>query len=126
MGHVNTHGIFVHLYLNGLYWGLYNLAERPNQDFSASYFGGNADTDWDSISGSAMNTTPLKNGDWNGVDNVQQPGRAGLHLRRLRTNPGLESRRQPQSRLAGLLRQNGLHGLHDRQYLGRQLGLAGE
>jgi hypothetical protein len=63
MGHVNTHGTFVHLYLNGLYWGLYNLTERPNEDFSSSYLGDDPDA-WDSISGSAMNTTPLKNGDW--------------------------------------------------------------
>ncbi|HUU91028.1 MAG TPA: CotH kinase family protein, partial [Phycisphaerae bacterium] len=34
------HGTWVHLYLNGLYWGLYNPVERPNADFAASYFGG--------------------------------------------------------------------------------------
>ncbi|MBN1995503.1 MAG: lamin tail domain-containing protein [Anaerolineae bacterium] len=37
---VGAHGIFVHLYLNGLYWGLYNLVERPDEAFAASYFGG--------------------------------------------------------------------------------------
>lgn len=35
------HGLHVHLYLNGLYWGLYNLHERPDESFAASYFGGN-------------------------------------------------------------------------------------
>jgi hypothetical protein len=40
MGHASVHGIFVHLYLNGLYWGLYNLVERPDESFAASYFGG--------------------------------------------------------------------------------------
>ena len=29
MGYPCARGIFVHLYLNGLYWGLYNLCERP-------------------------------------------------------------------------------------------------
>jgi hypothetical protein len=29
MGYPSVRGIFVHLYLNGLYWGLYNLCERP-------------------------------------------------------------------------------------------------
>lgn len=29
MSHPSTRGFFVHLYLNGLYWGLYNLCERP-------------------------------------------------------------------------------------------------
>jgi hypothetical protein len=38
-------GVFVHLYLNGLYWGLYNLAERPDDAFSAAQFGGHKD-DW--------------------------------------------------------------------------------
>ncbi len=42
-------GRFVHLYLNGHYWGLYNLVERPDADFAASYFGGRAQ-DWLSVS----------------------------------------------------------------------------
>ena len=37
---VGAHGRYVHLYLNGLYWGLYNLVERPNASFAASYLGG--------------------------------------------------------------------------------------
>lgn len=41
-------GRFVHLYLNGLYWGLYNLVERPDADFMAAYFGGTED-DWQTI-----------------------------------------------------------------------------
>ncbi len=42
---VGAHGIFVHLYINGLYWGLYNLTERPDAEFGASYLGGQAQ-DW--------------------------------------------------------------------------------
>jgi hypothetical protein len=34
-------GIFVNLYLNGLYWGLYGLHERPDHSFAAEHFGGN-------------------------------------------------------------------------------------
>ena len=41
MGGYGHHGRHVHLYLNGLYWGLYNLHERPDESFAASYFGGN-------------------------------------------------------------------------------------
>jgi hypothetical protein len=37
------HARFVHLYLNGLYWGLFALQERPDQAFAASYFGGAED-----------------------------------------------------------------------------------
>jgi hypothetical protein len=34
------HGKYVHLYLNGMYWGLYNLHERPDESFADAYFGG--------------------------------------------------------------------------------------
>ncbi|MBM4061983.1 MAG: hypothetical protein FJ265_12940, partial [Planctomycetes bacterium] len=36
-------GIFVHLYLNGLYWGLYNPVERPESCFWSDWFGGSKD-----------------------------------------------------------------------------------
>ena len=36
----------VHLYLNGLYWGLYDLHERPDEHFFASFLGGDS-RDWD-------------------------------------------------------------------------------
>jgi len=42
------HARFVHLYLNGLYWGMYELHERPDEHFAAEYFGGN-DDDYDSV-----------------------------------------------------------------------------
>ena len=48
MGIVASHGNFVHLYINGRYWGLYNPMERPDAVFSASYHGGNEDH-WDAI-----------------------------------------------------------------------------
>src|SRR6185295_11776053 len=35
------HGKFVHLYINGLYWGLYDAHERPDDSFAAAYYGGN-------------------------------------------------------------------------------------
>ncbi len=46
MNHAASHGRFVHLYVNGLYWGLFDVHERPDDDFAASYFGGdNSDYD---------------------------------------------------------------------------------
>lgn len=48
MGHVSTHETFVHLYLNGLYWGIYNISEEINKDFLESYLGG-IETDYDVI-----------------------------------------------------------------------------
>jgi len=40
MGHAASHGKFVHLYINGLYWGLHNLVERPDASFNAEHRGG--------------------------------------------------------------------------------------
>jgi len=39
MGHPSARGMFVHLYLNGLYWGLYNLCERPGAPLLADRIG---------------------------------------------------------------------------------------
>jgi hypothetical protein len=41
LGGYAPHGRHVHLYLNGLYWGLYWLHERPDAHFVTSYMGGN-------------------------------------------------------------------------------------
>ena len=48
MGHLNPHGRFVHMYLNGVYWGQYNLRERFSADMFAEYFGGEED-DYEAI-----------------------------------------------------------------------------
>ncbi|UCG47830.1 MAG: lamin tail domain-containing protein, partial [Phycisphaerales bacterium] len=45
MSGCGSHGTFVHLYLNGLYWGLYNIVERPDAFFTSTYFGGEKE-DW--------------------------------------------------------------------------------
>jgi hypothetical protein len=46
MGHLSTHFTYVHLYLNGIYWGLYSLHEVSDEDFLSSYMGGEPE-DWD-------------------------------------------------------------------------------
>jgi hypothetical protein len=33
-----SHGTFAHLYINGIYWGLYNIAERPTEAFHNLYY----------------------------------------------------------------------------------------
>jgi len=48
MGHYSSHGIYVHLFINGLYWGIYNPSERLDSDFAQSYLGGN-DIDYDVV-----------------------------------------------------------------------------
>jgi hypothetical protein len=48
LGQVAPHGNRVHLYINGVYWGVYNPNERPDASFAASYYGGDKDN-WDAI-----------------------------------------------------------------------------
>jgi hypothetical protein len=43
MGQQTSHGRYVHLYLDGLYWGLYNLCERMNNGWAAEHHGGAKD-----------------------------------------------------------------------------------
>ena len=69
-GYHSAQGGFQHLYINGVYWGLYNLAQRPNEDFSSSYYGGDAG-DWDSI-----NSGDVKNA--GGAENGNDPNNSGL------------------------------------------------
>ncbi|MCP4964364.1 MAG: DUF5011 domain-containing protein, partial [bacterium] len=40
-----SRGVFAHLYINGIYWGLYNPVERPDEHFTSEYLGGDND-DW--------------------------------------------------------------------------------
>ncbi len=48
MGQPQARGRYVHLYLNGVYWGLYNLTEHPDDDFCADTIGGKSG-DWDTL-----------------------------------------------------------------------------
>ena len=48
MGHVTSLQGYAHLYINGLYWGLYHLFERVDADFMSEHFGGSED-DYDVI-----------------------------------------------------------------------------
>jgi hypothetical protein len=45
MGQPSSHGSFVHLYVNGLYFGIHNLTERFGDDFLADHLGGEPE-DW--------------------------------------------------------------------------------
>ena len=56
MGGQSPHGRYVHLYLNGLYWGMYYLHERPDDTFAESYLGGDKD-DYDVLKHTP--TTPV-------------------------------------------------------------------
>jgi len=46
MGQPSSYGRFVHVYVNGLYFGLHNLTERVGADFFAEHLGGEPE-DWE-------------------------------------------------------------------------------
>jgi len=48
MGNIAPHGRFVHVYLNGNYWGQYHLRERWSADMAQSYFGG-PESDYEAV-----------------------------------------------------------------------------
>jgi len=48
MGHLTARGTYVHLYINGVYWGLYIVTERLDENMLQAYFGG-LETDYDYI-----------------------------------------------------------------------------
>ena len=48
MGHPSGNSQYVHLYINGMYWGMYAPSERMDKEFAESHIGGNED-DWDVI-----------------------------------------------------------------------------
>jgi hypothetical protein len=48
MSGLSTRNKYVHLYINGLYWGLHYLQERPEGDYAESYIGGD-DSDYDVV-----------------------------------------------------------------------------
>ena len=48
MGHQAERGDFYHLYINGMYWGLFNTCERPEAAYGETYFGG-TEADYDTI-----------------------------------------------------------------------------
>ncbi|HWX21539.1 MAG TPA: lamin tail domain-containing protein [Candidatus Binatia bacterium] len=75
MGDLGSHSRYVHLYINGLYWGVYNPCEDPDRHFAAAYLGGSPD-DYDSIKGS---DSQLKvDGDTNAYSILMSFNNAGL------------------------------------------------
>jgi len=67
LGHPAPHGRYLHLYINGVYWGLYNVAERPDSSFAESYVEGAVREEWEGQnSGTPINdSTSLRN--WNSL-----------------------------------------------------------
>ena len=40
MGHTSVNALYVHLFLNGMYWGIYNVSERVDDQYGKNHLGG--------------------------------------------------------------------------------------
>lgn len=69
MGQPAAHGSWVLLYINGEFWGLYNLTERIDLDFLQSY--SEKDSQWDVIS---KESGWDEQGNWYSVEEVKEGG----------------------------------------------------
>ena len=74
MDGVASHHKFVHLYINGVYWGLYEMVERPDSAFSASYFEGERE-EWDSLNSGTPTEGDLRA--WDLMVNLASKGLLG-------------------------------------------------
>lgn len=54
MGRLSHYGKYVHLFINGLYWGFYDLHEVQSKEYWADHKGG-LETDWDVVEHSNAN-----------------------------------------------------------------------
>ena len=91
-GQPSGHGNFMHVYINGFYWGLYNPVERPDTSFASMYCGGKKEN-WDLI-----NTGGVVEGDqtaWNAMltlasavqNGATEPDRTAAYERIQGNNP---------------------------------------
>lgn len=77
MGWISSRSQYVHLYLNGLYWGLYEPSEAPSAFYFAEHLGGSEGA-WDVIVGEDNNGPPIiidgSGNDWTNVLNLVNAG----------------------------------------------------
>jgi hypothetical protein len=72
MGQLSSHSLYMHLYLNGIYWGMYRVTERPDGGFLAAHLGGDKE-DYD-----AINSHEPVDGDRVAWETLQTLANAGL------------------------------------------------
>jgi hypothetical protein len=75
MGGLTPYGRHVNLYVNGLYWGMYVLCERPDEGFAALHLGGDKE-DYDILF--ADTTMEVKAGDLNAWNAMLAAAQADL------------------------------------------------
>ena len=67
MGDAAFHTDYVMVYLDGLFWGLYSIDERPDSNFSASYYGGDPSSWEANNSGNAVSGSDPSLPMWNAL-----------------------------------------------------------
>ncbi len=77
-GTIYSRSRYYHLFLNGLYWGLYMTQERVDSDFAATYMGGEVE-DWDTIKTDSSSNRATVAGDgnmeaWQSLYNIMRLG----------------------------------------------------
>jgi hypothetical protein len=79
MGNINPHGRFMHLYLNGKYWGIYHIRERWSADTLTEYLGGPKEGyeaingNWN-VGGWADSVAPAYDGDGSAWERIKTLG----------------------------------------------------
>jgi hypothetical protein len=78
MGKLTTSSTYVHLYLNGLYWGLYNPVERPDAEFMNEHLGG-PEEDYDALNARVGNIEVIdgSRADWDALIALAKSNAAG-------------------------------------------------
>lgn len=66
MGYLVPSMRYVHLHINGLYWGVYGVGERVDEEFLADHLGGVRD-DWELIADFAGGNTASATAGWNSL-----------------------------------------------------------
>jgi len=67
LGQPAPHGRYLHVYINGVYWGLYNVVERPDSSFAESYVEDAVREEWEGQnSGTPINSSTNLN-NWNNL-----------------------------------------------------------
>ncbi len=79
MGQTSGEATYVHLFINGLYWGLYNPVEYPRAAYGESHFGG-SDEEYDSINRRTV-TTKILDGTFDAWNEMQALANSGLTTR---------------------------------------------
>lgn len=70
---LGPHGRYANVYINGLYWGIYWMGERPDASYAAHYFGGNKSA-YDAING----PDELDDGSWDAFNTMVAIATAGI------------------------------------------------